>query len=403
MTARARAATALLVCLVHLALFVPFVSHRSQSAEGEFWGDAESLVHGGRPYADRNFEYPPLALPVLAAPLAITHDPQSYARGFSAEMIVADLAIVLMLSLGLRGGRSRVWAALGVYTAGVALLSGTAIEVRHLVQKVALPLARFDLVPAACVLVAVLARQARRSATWSFLLSLGAAIKAFPAVLFAVLIRGERHPARVALAAAVPLAAAVLLVLAIGDEFGSAIAYQSHRELQIESVGASPLLLGHLAGLHVYPHEADGSRNLLGEGTAVALTVSTALLVVGWLVVLWRTWAARVPLLEAATAMLAVTIVFAPVLSPQYLLWLLPLSAAAYGLRAPNVALIVACALTALELHLYRGVSTLAPSFDVAVSARNAVLLAYLALTLAPILARRPAPEAPIVGGGLAA
>jgi hypothetical protein len=318
-------------------------------------------------------------------------------------MIVADLAIVLTLSLGLGGRRERVWSALGVYTAGVALLSGTAIEVHHLVQKDALPLARFDLVPAACVLAAVLARQARRSATWSFLLSLGAAIKAFPVVLFAVLVRGERHPARVALAAAVPLAAAVLLVVAIGDEFGSAIAYQSHRELQIESLGASPLLLGHLAGLHVYPHEADGSRNLLGDGTSLALAASSALLVIGWLVVLWRTWAGRVPLLQAATAMLAVTIVFAPVLSPQYLLWLLPLSAAAYGLRAPNVALVAACALTALELHLYRGVATLAPSFDLAVSARNAVLLAYLALILAPILARRPVPEAPVVGGGLAA
>jgi hypothetical protein len=403
MTARARAATALLACLVHLALFVPFVGHDARSVSGEFWGDAEALVHGERPYADHSFEYPPLALPVLAAPLAVAQSPDPYAQAFSVEMIAADLAIVLLLSFGLGSGRRRVWSVLAVYTAGVALLSTTVVEVGHLVSKDALPLARFDLVPALCVLAAVLAREARRSATWSFLLSLGAAIKAFPLVLFPVLIRGERRPLRVALAAAVPLVAAALLVVALGDDFGKAITYQSHGDLQVESVAASALLLFHHAGLDLHTHIASGRVDLSGDGTGLAVALTSAFLVAGWLLVLWRVWSAGVPLLQAATAMLGVTIVFAPVLSPQYLLWIVPLSAAAYGLSASNVLLLVACALTSLELHLYHDVDTLGAGFTAAVCARNAVLLAYVALMLAPILGRRPATERPLVGDRLAA
>ena len=45
--------------------------------------------------------------------------------------------------------------------------------------------------PALFVLAAVLARDAARSATWSALLSLGAAVKAFPIFLYPALLRGE--------------------------------------------------------------------------------------------------------------------------------------------------------------------------------------------------------------------
>src|SRR3954466_9252117 len=80
---------------------------------------------------------------------------------------------------------------------------------------------RFDLVPALFVLAAILARDRGRSATWSVLLSLGVAVKAFPLFLYPALLRGERNLRRVIVAGAIPLVLCAIAVLVTGDEFGS--------------------------------------------------------------------------------------------------------------------------------------------------------------------------------------
>ena len=82
-------------------------------------------------------------------------------------------------------------------------------------------------------------------------------------------------------------------------------------------------------------------------------------------------------------------IAFAPVLSPQFLLWVLPISAVAYGLGRQNVVLIACFVLTEIALHNYAGVETLAGNFVWTLAARNALLLVYLALVAIPVF--RPA------------
>ena len=71
------------------------------------------------------------------------------------------------------------------------MLSGAILD-PSLIDTAPLILVRFDLVPALFVLAAVLARDAARSATWSAMLSLGAAVKAFPIFLYPALLRGEQ-------------------------------------------------------------------------------------------------------------------------------------------------------------------------------------------------------------------
>ena len=107
-------------------------------------------------------------------------------------MLAFDLGIVVLIALALPGEAKRVLSALGIYTAGVVILSGVVLD-PSLIDTAPLTLARFDLVPALFVLAAVLARDRARSATGPLLISLGAAVKAFPLLLYPALLRGERR------------------------------------------------------------------------------------------------------------------------------------------------------------------------------------------------------------------
>ena len=109
--------------------------------------------------------------------------------------------------------------------------------------------------------------------------------------------------------------------------------------------------------------------------------------VVIYVLVVRAGWRSRVPNLELVTALLTVMVVFAPVLSPQFLLWILPLSAAAYGLSWNNLVLLVAILFTQIALQNYDGVSELSGNFVWPVVARNLCLLVYLVLVCGPILA----------------
>ena len=269
MTRRDRIITALVACAVNLALFAPTVGDSSTLIDGDFGPEAFAIEDGAKPYADQDLEYPPLSIPLIVGPALIGDGIGDYRDAFEWEMIAFDLAIVLTLALAMSGPRERVWGALGVYTIGLLALSGIVLPDSD-IEAAPLALARFDLAPALLVLAAVLAREANRSATWSFLLSLGVAVKGFPAALYPPLLRAERNPGRVALAALPPLLAAVALVVAFGDEFGSAITYHSGRDLQIETVAATPFELGHLFGLRAEAVTGAGSYNLDASGAAAA-------------------------------------------------------------------------------------------------------------------------------------
>ena len=393
MRLRDRIIAAVVVSGLHLVALGPTVGDSSVIVDPIFRPEAEAILDGSLPYSERGFEYPPLALPLVLAPGLISSSEAGYRAAFEWQMIGFDLAIVLLLAFALRGPAARVLAGLGVYSVGLIILSGIGPLPGSDIDEAPLALARFDLAPAALVLAAALARQASRSATWSALLSAGVAVKAFPVLLYPSFLRGERHPRRVILAALPPLAAAAAIVLVTGDEFFSAVSYHTGRELQVETLGATPLMLAHLLGAGAATDTGAGAYNLVADGARVARALSVGLLASGYVFLLWQGWRRRTPPLEIATAILAVAIVFAPVLSPQFLLWVLPVSAAAYGLRIPNLLLLVAIGLTQSMLSLYGGVETLSTGFVLAIAARNAVLIAYLASVVAAILRpRRPVP-----------
>jgi hypothetical protein len=395
-SSRARGLAAVAVCALHLALLAPTVGDTGGPVETDFWPEAEAMEAGSRPYADQGLEYPPLSIPVLLGPAAAGESLGEYAEAFHWEMLLFDLAIVLLIALALPGDGRRVGGALAVYTAGVLALSGVILGDSD-IDQAPLALGRFDLVPAFLALAAVLARDAGRSAAWGSLLAAGAAVKVFPLALLPALLRGEPNPRRVALAAAAPLAVAAAIVIGWGDEFGSAVSYHTERGLQIESLAATPLEAAGIDDPSVGAEYGSGSFNFVGPGADAARTITIAALVFLYGLVAWAGWRRdEVPRLQLATALLAVVVVLSPVLSPQFLFWLLPLSAAAYGLGLPNLVLVAAAVMTQLMLQHYARVAV---DFDVEfvwrLAVRNTLLLAYLALVCAPIvhgaLRRRPA------------
>ncbi len=393
MTTRWRATAAALVCALHLALFVPTIGDWSSILINDFAPQARAIREGDLPYRDQDIEYPPLSVPVLIAPIYLDDSTQGFVDAFMWEMLAFDLAIVALIALGLPGDTRRVLSAIGIYTVGVVMLSGVVLD-PSLIDTAPLILARFDLVPALLVLAAILARDRRRSATWSTMLSVGAAVKAFPLLLYPALARGESNPRRVIVAGAIPLLLCAAAVLVMGDEFGSAISYQTERAPQVESLAATPFEVAHALGasgiLTVVGH---GGFELSASGAEAARWISVVIGAAAYLVLVVAGWRSRASNLELACALLAVLVIFAPVLSPQFLLWILPVSACAYGLGKENLVLLAAVLFTQITLQNYDGVDPLADKFVWPVAARNAYLLLYLWLVAAPILraGREPA------------
>jgi hypothetical protein len=390
---RWRATAAALVCALHLALFVPTIGDWSSILVNDFAPQAQAIKGGDLPYRDQRIEYPPLSLPVLIAPVYVDDSRQGFADGFMWEMLVFDLGIVVLISLALPGDTKRVLSAIGIYTVGVVILSGVVLD-RSLIDYGPLALQRFDLVPTLFVLAAVLARDRGRSATWSALLSVGAAIKAFPLFLYPALLRGERNLRRAIVAGAIPLLLGAAAVIVTGDEFGSAIGYHTERTLQVESLGASAFEVAHVLGASgISTRVGHGGFEISASGATAARWILVVIGAAGYLWLAWAGWRSKASNLQLVTALLAVLVVFAPVLSPQFLLWLLPISACAYGLGRENMVLLVAVLFTQIALQNYDGVDALSGSFVWPVAARNVYLLLYLGLVAAPILraGQRPA------------
>jgi hypothetical protein len=393
---RWRATAAALVCAFHLAVFVPTIGDWSSVLINDFAPQAQAIKAGDLPYRDQRIEYPPLSVPVLIAPIYADDSTQGFVDGFMWEMLAFDLGIVVLISLALPGDTRRVLSALGIYTAGAVILSDVLLD-NSLIDVGPLILNRFDLVPTLFVLAAILARDRGRSATWSALLSVGVAIKAFPLFLYPALLRGEKSLRRVVVAGVIPLLLCGAAVLVMGDEFGSAITYHTQRALQVESLGATPFEIAHVFGSSgVSTGVGHGGFEIHAGGTTVARWISVVIGALGYLWLVRAGWRSKASNLKLATALLTVLVVFAPVLSPQFLLWILPISACAYGLGKENFVLLVAILFTQIVLQNYDGVDTLAGNFVWPVAARNLYLLVYLWLVAAPILGegREPA-EAP--------
>jgi hypothetical protein len=290
----------------------------------------EAMAAGEVPYRDFDLEYPPGALPVFWLPTLGPAD--HYESIFEALMWTCAAALLALAVFGvatLGGSPARLLAvAVGIGLFPLAL--GTVV------------LTRYDLWPAALTAAALAAVLAGRERLGLVVLGIAVAAKIYPLVLLPPLLvyvwrtRGRREAAIGLGAFAAALAVVVLPFAVIApDGLVDSVERQLGRPLQIESLGASFLLAANQLGLYdAEVVSSYGSQNLAGPLPDALATVQTVLQAAALLAV-WilfgRGPAMPARLILACAASVVAFVAFGKVLSPQFLIWLVPLVALVAG------------------------------------------------------------------------
>ena len=309
----------------------------------------ERIRDGQVPYRDFNVEYPPAALPVFVFPSF--GDAEHYRPLFETLMLVCGAAAVAFAAFALaalRASTSRLFGALA-FVALAPLLLGSVV------------LTRYDLWPAALVAAAVAALLAGRGRLGFATLGLAVAAKAYPLVLLplALLYVGRRDGRREAIAggaifAVVVLAAFLPFLVLAPDGLAESFERQTDRPLQIESLGSAFLLAGQQLDLYVARVvTTHGSQNLGGsapETLATLHTVVQALAVAAVWIAFARSRAEPERFVAASAGAVVAFVAFGKVLSPQYLIWLLPLVPLVGGAGGFGGAVLLAAALVLTQL-----------------------------------------------------
>ena len=292
------------------------------------------------PFQMLPIEYPPLTLLVFSLPL-LAPVPY-YQLAFALCMsLICVLIYWLLLKYGPRG--AALIFALYAFVGGVA----TATE-------------RYDLVPAALTLLAILAAE-RKHWTWAYIaLSIGTLIKLYPILLLpAFFIAEQQSQGRMHLPTKSLTSTTTILhlwytlrglpqwrwknagiffgiVLGITGMFAmlnfekavvSQISYFIHRPIQVEATSSTFLWIARSFGVPLHIENTFGSLNIVSVLDGPISSICTLLLVLGCLFIVWMQWRGKLDIIQTSIALLLVFIATGKVFSPQYIIWLMPLLA----------------------------------------------------------------------------
>lgn len=291
---------------------------------------AESLRFGRFP-TDEMWQYPPLAGPVMLAGAALPGE----RMGFVALFLAFDALIMVMLTLQARrtgqAGGMRLWALL-------PLLVGPLV------------LARFDVVPTAFAVAAVL--MTARPGLSGALAGVGAWLKVWPILVLSALTR-RALPRGVAGALVASVVIVSFLLVATTDPL-SFVSGQRNRGLQIESLPAWPFLVSRALGAPVEVVYRFGAHEVQAPGVEIVASVAPAITLVLLAVVAIQRLRGALEGVSGADVALATvlfTVATSRVFSGQYFIWLLGLAAVGLGdprsrMRRTTTLLVAAAAAT---------------------------------------------------------
>ncbi|MGE5689325.1 MAG: glycosyltransferase 87 family protein [Pseudomonadota bacterium] len=352
----------------------------------ERYGDA--IVRGEVPYRAFVPEYPPLALPAFVLPSLVVGADASQSRyevAFDLLMLACGLALVVLVGLAL--------AALGAPTPQLAAALALVGLAPLLLGSVVLT--RYDLWPAALTAGAMLAFVRGRDRLGAGVLGAAAAAKAYPVVLVPIAAawvwrrRGRSEAILCGAVFAAVVAACVLPFLVVAPEgVRESVERQLERPLQIESLAAAALVA---AGADVSLDQSHGSQNV-GGGLGDAAAFATTAAMLGALVSIWVA-AVRGPaeperLVRLSAAAVVAAVALGKVLSPQFLVWLVPLVPLVAGRRGLRASVLLAAALVLTQLWFPTRYWDYALGHDrglaLVVLARDLVLVALLVTLVLP-------------------
>ena len=365
----------------------------------EYFQYAQRTFEGQVPYRDFTLEYPPGALPVLLAPGPADHG--YYDRFRLLMLALGAAAIALLVAVLFLAGADAAELAAGVLVP--ATLPFT--------LNPSLVVQRYDLWPAALVLLALLALLRGHRTLGLVALGVGAAAKLYPLALVPLAILTRRGRAHVRREVTIVTAAALALVVPFAVVAPRGIGHVGwllvRRPLHVESLGGSILLVGHQLG--VYKPTAYISIGLswdLAGPAAKAVALGGSLVEAAALVAVWFFFARgpRGPreLLLAVAAAVVGFVAFGKILSPQYMVWIAAAVPLALG-RIRPYALTATLAALLLTLYVYDwGYFDLLRGGRVSwmMLARNVILVALFCSLLRELAARgRPRAAGPADAG----
>lgn len=273
---------------------------------------------------------------------------------------------------------------------------------------------RFDLMPGALTLIAlVFAMKSRWNWAFAFL-SLATFTKFYPVLLLLPFLIAQQQAPRYATLKwnawrrLGPLATfgltsvvivAISLLLSVAGTLNP-LTYFGDRPIQVESFQASLLWLvngmdiSHLSIVYTF-----GSLNVLGNFDTLISLANNALLAVGMLYLLWLQWRGKLSLPMASILLLMLVTLTGKVFSPQYVYWLFPVAAYAMGERRGWIVAWAAFSLLTVWIYpvLYETVHAVIlvaykPIFWQAVAIRNFLLFAMCIYAYGTATLHKPEP-----------
>jgi len=357
------------------------------------------VASGLVPFRDFFIEYPPMFVPLLVAP-GVHVGETEYATRFAVLMmaLMAGSSALTSLSVAFDAPASRAYVAAALF-GGCTLLLGP------------ITANRYDAAVALVVSGVVLAMTRRRWTLAGALVGVGIALKITPVLLLPLVIMlAPQGKAMRALAASLIVSVApFLLVLTQGGgaaaNLSRMLTYHIGRPLEIESVLATPFWANRLLGGPPIPIGLAAGSQVVASGAGDLLAkLSSGVLLLCLGVVYVLVWQRRRSLgssqgllFLAVLATILASFMGSKVLSPQYLVWVVP-AAALVALDRRGIGALMAIALSLTHVLFPANYWALAQSQATGAVAlvvvRNFVLVAAFAITVWR-LRQAPRDEAP--------
>lgn len=255
---------------------------------------------------------------------------------------------------------------------------------------------RFDLIPSALTLFAVLCAVHTRW-IWAFaLLALATVFKFYPLPLLLPFLLAQQMTSRekwtswrrlVPLSSFVAVCAVVMiasLLLSVEGTIGP-FSYFENRPFQVETAATSLLWLLSFLGYPLHPVYTYGSLNILSSLSSIVSTSMSVLLVLGLAYTYWLQWRGKIDVATSTLLTLLIVMLTGKVFSPQYMIWVAPLVAyVGQGNRKWIISWgIVSVLTTVIYPYLYISISPLIavptlPTFYPTTAVRNLLLLVFV-------------------------
>lgn len=293
-----------------------------------YFNYSDHIVKGHIPYSEFTVEYPPGALYCFLLPRLLTEWQDTYLTIFSLEILLADFLCFYVIKLY-------------VDNSNYSIAQKNKVYYMYIILPVLLGLLsyrRFDFIPALFTMSALLFWIHKKyNGTW-ITLGVAVSIKLYPIILFplfALAFIKQRASFKKLLTGFLIFLSTIALIslpniITVGSKLLTFYTYHEKRGIQIESLYANMLMVAHVFGVPATFQANYGSWNIISPEISEFNTISLLITLSVQFIIIIYAWYSmeETNLHEALPRMILLSllgfIITNKVLSPQYLIWILP-------------------------------------------------------------------------------